>query len=77
MEQFIPAEKNGWFKIQEPWINYLEGYDIPPYGECVAEVTPIRRICNPSVDELLFFYLIREQSKEDFEGSHIFRSRKF
>jgi hypothetical protein len=32
MEQFIPAEKNAWFKIQEPWINDFEGYDILPYG---------------------------------------------
>jgi hypothetical protein len=30
MEQFIPAEKNVWFKIQEPWVNDLEGYDILP-----------------------------------------------
>ena len=71
IEQFIPAEKNAWFKIQEPWINDLEGYDILPYGECVAQVTPIRRICNPSVDELLFFHLIREQSKEDFQIAYL------
>jgi hypothetical protein len=32
MEQFIPAEKNAWFKIQEPWINDFEGFDILPYG---------------------------------------------
>lgn len=52
MEQFIPAEKNAWFKIQEPWINDLEEYDILPYGECVAEVTrpPIECLDSSAAD---------------------------